>query len=50
MKYIPFLISGNYFQYNREKGNKRVSLHDNDFGIFTNSIEGKGIKSYILYN
>lgn len=50
MKYISFLISGNHFQYSREKGNKGVSLHDNDFSIFTNSIEGGDIRSYIKDN
>lgn len=50
MKYIPFLISGNHFQYNREKGNKGVSSYDDDFIVFTNSIEGGDIVTYLKDN
>lgn len=50
MKYISFLISGNNFQYSREKENKEDSFCDDGFVIFTNSIEGGDIVTYIRDN
>lgn len=44
------MISGNNFQYSREKGNKGESFYDDGFVIFTNSIEGGDIVTYIRDN